>query len=222
MLKIDIRPGLKAFRRDFDNFAKKQLPFATARALTETARKAAAAETRDMSQMLDRPTPFTMRGPAVMPATKSNLTAVLDMRPIQAAYLAPEEFGEPQKVSKTAVLVPIDAALNSYGNLPPGALKRYKGRKDVFVGRLTMKSGHVIGGVWQRIGPHSAPARVGRYKGKPAQPAIPGHLKLLITFELPVIPKVRLGLHDTALATIQREIGPELTRQLANAMRTAK
>lgn len=206
MIKIDIRPGLAAFRRDFDNFATKQLPFATARALTETARKAAAVETQALSQTLDRPTPFTLRGPMVKPATKADQTAVLDMRPIQAAYLAPEEFGEPQVVAKTAVVVPVDAALNSYGNLPPKALLRYKGRKDVFVGRVTV-NGKTIGGVWQRIAP----------KGKAK-----GRLKLLVTFEAPVVPRTRLGWHDRAVQSITATIGPEMELQMGLALKTAR
>lgn len=207
MIKIDIRPGLAAFRRDFDNFATKQLPFATARALTETARKAAAVETQALSQTLDRPTPFTLRGPTVQSAGKSNLTAVLDMRPIQAAYLAPEEFGEPQKVAKTAVVVPVDAALNSYGNLPPKALLRYKGRKDVFVGRITV-NGRTIGGVWQRIAPAKGKAK--------------GRLKLLLTFEAPVVPRTRLGWHDRAAQSITATIGPEMDLQMGLALKSAR
>lgn len=62
--------GFDQLRRQFGQF-ERQLPFAAARALTETARKARAAVTASLPQVLDRPTPFTMNAFTVKEATKN-------------------------------------------------------------------------------------------------------------------------------------------------------
>ena len=52
--------------------AKKQLPFATAVALTKTAKHLAEVERRSLSKHLDRPTPFTKKAFAIKPARKQD------------------------------------------------------------------------------------------------------------------------------------------------------
>lgn len=217
MITISVKADIRALERRLDDLAKRQMPFASARAVTEVAKRVRASATVALPKILDRPTPFTMNTFAVKSATKASPTAIVYARPIQAAYLAPEEFGLPQKVAKVALLNPVDIRTNQYGNLPAGILQRLKAGGDVFIG--TVKG---VYGVWQRVGMASERGRVGRYRKAPAIPARMGGLRLLIRFKAPVVPQTRLGFRERALAQVKAEIGPELRRQLAAALKTAR
>jgi len=130
MLTISVKADIRALERWLDDRAKRQLPFASARAVTEVAKRIRTTETRNLPRVLDRPTPFTKNAFAVRGATKASPAAVVFAKPIQAAYLAPVEFGLPQKVAKVALVQAIEAPRNQYGNIPLGALARYKARRD--------------------------------------------------------------------------------------------
>jgi hypothetical protein len=65
-----LRNQLSALERD-------QLPYATARALTNTALAAKAALRQEMVRVFDRPTPFTLNSLFVTPASKRKLEAVV-------------------------------------------------------------------------------------------------------------------------------------------------
>ncbi|AYB48616.1 hypothetical protein CJJ19_02955 [Candidatus Williamhamiltonella defendens] len=71
---------------------KKQIPFATARALTSTARKIQEAQKDNLQSRLDNPTPFTVNSVASTAARKTNLNAKVLIRPTAAEYLAPRSL----------------------------------------------------------------------------------------------------------------------------------
>jgi len=54
---------------------RKQVPFATAKALTKTAQLAQAAVVGEMKKKFDRPTPYTLKSLYIKPATKQKLEA---------------------------------------------------------------------------------------------------------------------------------------------------
>jgi hypothetical protein len=100
---------------------KKQVQFATRVALTRVAKKAEAAEVREMRDIFDRPTPFTMSGLFVRPATSSNLTAEVKLKDFAgkssspaATYLAAQIKGGMRGEKR------FERALRSIGALPPG------------------------------------------------------------------------------------------------------
>lgn len=59
---------------------EKDIPFLTAFSLTKTAQDIKAAELEVMGQVFDRPTKFTMNALYVKPATKTDLTAVVEFK----------------------------------------------------------------------------------------------------------------------------------------------
>jgi len=227
-----------SFKTDVDKLApmlsKKalaNLPYATARALTASARQAAAAERQAIAQDFANPTPFTFGSVAVVPAVKSNPVAVVGIRPIAAKYLAPYEFGgkrylNPSRAGGT-LLNPKDIALNAYGNLPRRTVARLRGRRDVFIGTV-MTRGGPVDGVWRRVRAIRAVAarsgqrrRVVSRRGRPAM-ASPRGLDLLIRFggALPVRPE--LGFRERAIAVARETFAPELRRQLAAAIQSSR
>jgi hypothetical protein len=154
MIALSVRADLKGLSKDLTALERTQLPYATALALTATAKAVQAGETAALSEVFDRPTPFTQRAFGVKGATKATLTAVVFAKDIQAEYLSPfaEGSARQQLRGKRGLPVPKNLRPNQYGNLPRGTLGRLRGRKDVFFGAVKTRTGETVSGVWQRPG----------------------------------------------------------------------
>jgi hypothetical protein len=228
MFDISVRGNLTAASRELSTLAYKQLPFATARTVTELAKLAADAEKKAMPQVFDDPTPFTVNSVAVQSAKKSYPVARVYIRDIAARYLSPYEFGGMQFLGKKpADLVPVNAAANQYGNLPRSAIRRYLARSDVFMGSVKTSRGEVYG-VWQR--PTVKPAkgamkgvakgRGGARSGKLANTS--GRMKLLVSFHPPVETTTRLEFGERALAVVSSSFDRVFDAQLKAALASAR
>lgn len=219
MIRIDVRADVAALTKRLGDLERRQIPFATSQALTAIARKVQAAEMAALSTTLDNPTPFTLKSVAVIPARKATQEAVVFVKDIAAAYLAPFEFGGPHFLgSKRALLNPKAQPVNQYGNLPRTTLARLKSRPNVFVGTIKTKSGAELGGVFERLGM----TRTGRVrKARKGQPA-PHGLKLLIRFSDPLPVKPTLHYRDRARKIVEQSFAAELSKALAAAMKTAR
>jgi len=76
-IAIRVNTDLSRFKKRLNDLALKQVPFATAKALTLTAKDAQAEAQRVMQQVFDRPTPFTLRSLFIRPATKARLSSMV-------------------------------------------------------------------------------------------------------------------------------------------------
>ena len=204
--EISIRSNLQEIQKSLGDFAYRQVPFAAAQALTALARQVQVAEQKALQTTLDRPTPFTVNSIGVRAARKDNLVAIVYVKDIAAGYLAPYEFGGLNKLNSRALLKPVNAKLNRYGNLPRNALASLKRRADVYVGPVKTKRGEV-NGVWKRIK---------ATKGKPA------HLVLLIRFEDAHLATQHLDYRARAQAIVAANFNKEFGKALAKAMATAR
>ncbi|MGX8948464.1 hypothetical protein [Providencia stuartii] len=209
----DLSKQLKAIR--------KQIPFATAQAMTSTARKIENAQKVALQRNLESPTPFTVKSIKSRGARKSDLRAKVFVMNIAAEYLTPFEAGGVHKLNGSALLNPKSIKLNKYGNLPRNKLSSLKAKDNTFIGDVGGANG-----VWQR-----KKAKKGR-KGKKRLKRSPNGTrrdrqkqpvpKLLIRFgnALPVQPI--LGYQNRALRMAQALLPQEISRALEEAMRTAK
>lgn len=204
--EVSVRSNVKEIQKSLSAFAYKQMPFATATALTLLAREVAAAEAANIASTFKKPKPFTVRSIGVQGARKDTLTARVYVKPIAAKYLKPYEDGGSHSLPSKALLNPKNIRLDQYGQLTRSTLQRLKARSDVFIGPIRTKSGPV-NGVWQRI-----PAT----RGKPAR------LKLLIRFgdALPV--NKRLNYSASAQALINRRFKAVFDVAMAKAIATAR
>lgn len=217
MLRLRVTTNRLAVERALSDFAQRQVPYATALALTATAKAIAAAELREIANVMPTATRFTLGGVGVTPAKKQRLEAVVFVKDIQAAYLKPYVTDGRQVLfgSRRAQPVPIKIATDSAGNIGRGRLKRMIGKSDVFVGAITFpKSGETISGVWQR------PRRPKGAKRKD-DGTIKG-LKLLVRFQDPVVVKPRLAWRATAERVFAQTWQVEFDRAFARAMSTGK
>lgn len=200
---------------------RKQLPFATAQAMTAVVRKIEDAQKVAMQRNLDNPTPFTVKSVKSRGARKSDLKAKVFVMNTAAAYLEPFETGGMHKLNGSALLNPKDIKLNKYGNLPRNKLSSLKSKENTFIGDI---SG--VNGVWQR-----KKAKKGKNGRKRLQRSPNGTRrdrkkqpmpKLLIRFgdALPVEPV--LGYQDRAMKMTQALLPQEINRAIAEAIRTAR
>lgn len=211
-VKVDLRPAQRALG-DFG----KQVPFATALALTSLAQGVQEAEDAEAAKVLDKETSFTKRAFGKTPATKKRFVATVFIKDTtsaaggQNAYLAPYVIGGDRSLgTKKAMLAPVGAATNQYGNLSKGQLARLKAKPGVFIGAVQTKRGPVSG-VWQRVAQPKRKAGGGKAR-----------LKLLIEFEDTTAVRKRLDFYGRAQAYVQRNAVPVFNDALARAIATKR
>lgn len=77
---VSIRVDVRAATRHLTDIEKRQVPFATALALTRTAQQAKLSIEQQMRTAFDRPTPFVLKSFRLIPATKSRLVAEVSLK----------------------------------------------------------------------------------------------------------------------------------------------
>ncbi|EEL2518439.1 hypothetical protein G9I05_004382 [Salmonella enterica] len=213
--------GLRDLSRQLKQISK-QTPFALSRALTETARKIEQAERKALQRRLESPTPFTVNSVRSKGATRSRQVAKVFVMDKAAEYLDPFEFGGVHHLNSKALLNPKDIRLNKYGNIAKNRLGALKSRPDVFIGKIKNEAGD-IRGVFQRRKYQKVKMRAKRSKNGTRRPRIKQRPpKLLIRFgdALPV--KSVLGYMDRANTMANALLPSEMSKAMAEAMRTAK
>lgn len=197
---------------------QKQIPYATAQAMTAVVRQIAAAQKVALGRKLESPTPFTVNAVGSSGARKNDLRAKVYVRDIAAGYLEPFEFGGDHKLNSQALLNPKNIKLNKYGNMPQNKLSQLKAKSNVFIGDVNN-----VNAVWQRRKTKPAKKRAkrspnGTRRPKPKQRPP----KLLVRFgdALPVTPV--LGYMDRSKAMAEALMPAALSRAIADAIKTAK
>jgi hypothetical protein len=142
MLAIDVRSDIKGATRYLNRVERKQIPFATAKALTKTAKAAQKEIRREMPRVLDRPKKFTLDSTFVKPARKTTLVARVGFKDLAVKgtpagkYLLPQISGgrrRHKRFERALILAGVmrtneyavpgdDIRLNQYGNIPIGAI----------------------------------------------------------------------------------------------------
>ena len=230
MINIDVRSNIKEICKKLDGIALKQVPFASATALTMLAKKVKAAEIAALKDTLKNPSPFTLNSVRMSAARKGNLTATVFVMNKAAEYLSPYEIGGLHKLSSKALLNPKDIPLNQYGQLSKAVLSKLKARPDIFIGPVKTAKG-IVNGVWQRVTDIkrvtllNAKGRRLRGLNKASVGSDgkqQGHLKLLIRFgdALPV--KAQWNYMNRAQKLVNANFSKEFSAALVQAMATRK
>jgi hypothetical protein len=206
MLTLSVKADIRKVAKALDDAARKQLPFATAQAINATAEKVRLAQRDNMREVLDEPTPFTLNSVAVKRATKANQVALVYVKPVAAAYLLPYEIGGKNKLNSKALLKPINAKVNQYGNLPRNLVRRLASKPNTFIGKVQTKRG-LIDGVWQRSK---------KTRGKAAG------LKLMVEFTDAHETRQRLDYRGVGKRVVAATFRVELERAVAKALATAR
>ena len=221
--KAQLKGGSMATLKDLSaqlRQLQKQIPFATAQAMTKVARQIESAQKTALQRHLENPTPFTVKSVGSTAARKDNLRAKVFVRDIAASYLEPFELGGQHKLNGQALLNPKNIKLNKYGNLTRNKLSQLKARPDVFIGEVDG-----VNAVWKRKvkkgkkgGKRAKRSPNGTRRPRKKQPAP----KLLIRFgdALPVTPT--LGYRERATTMASALMPGVLSQAISEALRTAK
>lgn len=191
-MRMSVRGDLKKLAKDVERKHKKQIPFAVALALTDTAKDGKAAADRALPRRLDRPTRFTMNAIGVKGAKKSRLEAEVFVKDKQAEYLEWQIKGGVKRPKGKAIVVPKNIRLNKHGNIPgrgAGKLAKLRAKKNIFSGKVDGQPG-----LYQR------------YKRKPAS--------MLVAYAK----KVRYGVKYPFPRIVEGQVRKSFARNFRQAM----
>lgn len=119
MMTIQIT-GLDELRSALNDFSKRQIPFAVAEALNDTAKDAQAALVHEINDSFDRPTPYTLSSIYVRRATKDNLKAQVGIKDFAGKGIPASKYLAAQIEGGSRHQKRFERALQSVGALPPG------------------------------------------------------------------------------------------------------
>ncbi|MFC2974721.1 hypothetical protein ACFOJE_21240 [Azotobacter bryophylli] len=142
-IEISAHVDVGEISRKLSDLAKKQIPFATALALTRTAQLVKKGTLDVMRARLDRPTPITMSSVFVKPATKARLEARVWFKDSWSSGIPADRYMQPavlggarrhkrfekalisrQIMKPNQYAVPAKEFLNQYGNITGGLAKK--------------------------------------------------------------------------------------------------
>jgi len=208
--------------------ALRQMPYAAALALNDTAQDVQDAERAEIGWVFDRPTPFTENAFAVKRASKETLTASVVAKPIQAAYLGLQVTGGTRRPKKKALVVPVGANLNAFGNLPRKAVARMLANKDNFIASQgNPRTAHLPPGIYKRglAGKRKAKAGGGygtKGRNVPSYGKGRSTLTQLVAWEPDAQYSPLFPFHQVAAATAMRSFGAHFARRWSEAVASAK
>lgn len=119
MYKIELK-GLKETISKLDNIAKQQVPFAVSRTINDLLPLIKAAEVAEMTQVFDRPTPYTLNSIYMKSSTKQNLQGEVWLKNTgghdtpAVKFLGPEVYGGERNTKR------FEKAVRAVGVLPEG------------------------------------------------------------------------------------------------------
>jgi len=203
-----VKVETKQVTRWLSDIQRKQIPFATAKALTVTAAQAKKAIDVQLPKKLDRPTPFTRRAIGIKAARKTLLQSEVFVKDIQWEYLKYAIEGGTRRPKKNAIATPgSKTKLNKYGNMPGArgkAAKLLANKKKYFSGKPRGHNG-APAGIWQRMG------KAGR-----------GTIRLVVQYKKQITYKKRLPFRKIVEGVVSHRWQKNFQQAFADAMRTAR
>jgi len=100
--------------------APRQIAYATARALTKTAQAVQEKQKREMRDVFDRPTPYTLDSTYIKPATKQKLMAKVGLKDFSGKGIPAVKFLQAQVRGGSRRMKKFERALQSVGAMPQG------------------------------------------------------------------------------------------------------
>lgn len=215
--------GLAALQARISGLGK-QIPFAASKALNATGKAVADAMPAEIEKAIDRPTPFTKKGVAVLSyANKARLETVVGFRRIQAEYMRLQIEGGSSRPPGGRLKLPAAIKLNEFGNIPKGVIAQLVkvARKEQGLKKATSRRVKISAKVDLFYGdPKDQAGKVwprGIYK------AVNGALVPLILFpQTTANYKPRFDFHGKAKAIVEREWPKQFEAALAESTRTAR
>lgn len=209
--EADIKQALPYLNR----LAKKQIPYATSRALNDVAVKAYRQERAKIYQQLDRPKPYTVSGIRYQKSTKKDLIAGVYIKPIQSRYLRKQILGGMRR-PRGGTALPVNFPLDEFGNIPGrrrGLIKKslqFKARGRTKTGKRRKGKAH-----YQFVADIKGIIGIWDYRRDSRQ------LKLMARIQKTVKYKPRFKFFDNAERVGRKYFASFFYKHLENAIKTA-
>ncbi len=143
---IKVKDDIKQLTKSLIIF-RDQIPFATSKAINNTAFLAKINAAKRMESDLNNPKPFTVSGIKYKRSNKRNLTAIMFIDNTRYKYLKWMINGGRATPDGKAFAIGRNIKRNKYGNTARNAVKNMLARDDTFSGVINGTAG-----IWQRIG----------------------------------------------------------------------
>ena len=165
-MQISVKADVKQLTKSLTRIQRKQIPFATSKALNNVAFDVRKSLQDGLETHLDRPTPYTKRGVQVEKSTKNKLVAEVGFRSktfgngqgsvTQAEYMERQIKGGLRTPKGSAIPVPIvkNLKLNKYGSITRNKINNALGNENKFFSGKPKgaKSKGTGEGIWERYG----------------------------------------------------------------------
>ena len=233
-MKIKVEIDNAGLRRLLEQ-QEKQTRFATAVALTKTAKLVQQSIPAALDATFDRPTPFTKNGTYLRPARRDELVAEVGFKTKQSQYLQRQAESGTYTPGEAGIRLPGNIQLDSFGNIPRGLIAKLKaaaenGQLSAAIARRLGAEGNrrkgakplqLFFGVPQGKGWEDAP--LGIWRRIPGANGGPGKLVPVIVFEdTPAKYEKRLDMEDIARPTVEKNFERVLLEEIRKALATAK
>jgi hypothetical protein len=234
-MQIKVETNIRELERRFAGM-KKQILYASAVALTRTAKDLQAAVPEQLERDLDRPTEFTKRGIYVVAARRDNLVATVGFKDRQARYMAYQIAGGKRDPGAGGIKLPGNIQLNAFGNVPRGLIGKLKAAaKDGTLGNTVAR--RIGAGKDRRKGAKPVQLFYGQPTGKgwegapvgiwrrvaPATPGGRGKLVPVVVFDSkPARYRARFNFAGLAQRVVASSYAKHFDAAFAQALRTAR
>ncbi len=208
-IKIDTREVEKALAG-----ASRQIPYAIASTVNVIAAGLREAENAGITAAFKNPRPFTRNSVVYDRATKGDPTAVVRVKDVQAKYLTPYEVGGVHALPGAGLLIPVDARVDRYGQLPKGSIARMFAQPGNFV-----KTIHGVSALWQAKPPTETAKRAAAKKGvRTPRPK----LKLLLEFGVNKPVTEHIDFQKRAASFVAQRLAPAMSEAIARTLATMR
>ena len=223
-MQIDIRSDIKDLTRSLNRIQRKQIPFATSKALNATAFDVRKTLQDALDIHLNNPTAYTKRGVQFEKSTKRNLVAKVGFRSrkfgkgqgkiTQAEYMKRQIKGGTRFPQGQAIPVPVPSNMrpNKFGNIPRGKIDRLLADKDKYFSG-TPKGGKGGAGIWQRMPANSKRAK-SRNKG--------GRIRMVIAWEPKAQYSGRFPFRQIVARTVKKNFRLRFDTSIRQALASAR
>ena len=219
-MEISVKTDIKKATRRLNSIQRKQIPFAVAGALTDTAFDSRKAVQVQLPKKLKNPVKWTINGVLVEKANKKHGAHMRSSVYFadgskkagnRAKYMKYQVEGGTRHPARRAVLVPVNATLNKFGNMPNGYIKKIMARPDTFSG--TIKG---VSCIWQR----GHISKRGKWSNRNKSRG--SNIRLLVRYEDKVSYRPRFPFQKIVAGVARNKFGRNFNRRLAAALRTAR
>ena len=167
-INLNVSANIKEVTRQLSRTQKRQIPFATSRALNDLVFDISRNKMPKFADKIFKggATPFTKRGFKFTKSTKKTLSASVLIDKVQGSYMQFQISGGTRFPKRRAILVPTNKIrLNKYGNLTRATYSRIINDKSkYFKGIPRGRFGEANEGIWERSGDNKKIRMVAKYK----------------------------------------------------------